>query len=147
MPGAAAAEAGQDRAHDVVERHAAGQVELGGEADLRVHDAVLGEVLGALGGDPLEGLRRLHDTHGVCEPVEVQLQALAIGPAPEPRGELTGVGRRQADVAAVPGQLDHRLRAQPAVEVVVEEHLRRGADGRQVQVAAPVRLVHLATLR
>ena len=52
------AEAGEDRLDDLVEGEAALEVQLGGEADLGVDDAVVGQVGGALGGDPFEGVAR-----------------------------------------------------------------------------------------
>ena len=53
-PGAAEPEPLEHRLDDLVEGQAAVDVQLGGEADLGVDDAVVREVLGALGGDPHE---------------------------------------------------------------------------------------------
>ena len=54
-------------------------------ADLRVGDAVGGEVLGALGGDPDDRVALLQDADGVRERLEVELERLAVGAAPDTR--------------------------------------------------------------
>ena len=59
-------EAGDHGVDHLVERQAAGQVQLGREADLGVDDAVGGEVLGALGGHPGRWPRRVCITPTVC---------------------------------------------------------------------------------
>ena len=46
----------------------------------------------------------------------------------EPRGEFVGVGGRQVLVADLRRDLGDRARADPAVEVIVQEHLGGGAD-------------------
>ena len=66
----------------------------GAIADLGVDDAVGGEVLGALGRDPLDRVAVLHDADRVGEGLEVEHEALAVGAAAEPRREL--VGRRSS---------------------------------------------------
>ena len=62
--------------------------ELGRVAHLGVDDAVVGQVLGALGGHPRDGLGRLHDRHRVAEAFEVELQGLAVGARAEPAPQL-----------------------------------------------------------
>ena len=99
--------------------------QLGGHPDLGVHDAVGGEVLGAFGRDPGDRVGPLHDPEGVGEGLEVELEALAVGAAPEPGAQVVDVGRRQAGVAVLGGEVDDRRRAQAAVEVVVEQRLGR----------------------
>ncbi len=47
-----------DGGDDLVEGQPVADVLLGGVADLGVHDAVVGEVLDALAGDPAEPVRR-----------------------------------------------------------------------------------------
>ena len=60
-PSRATTEPGQGGLHDLVQGHARLEVQLGGEPDLGVHDAIGGEVLDALGRHPLERLGGLHD--------------------------------------------------------------------------------------
>ena len=108
-----------------------------GEADLGVHAAVVGQVAGALGGHPVAGLRGLHDADRVFEGLEVETEVEAIGAPVEPVGQRgLVVGRK--NVAGSVGQIQHRGRAEAAVEVVVEEHLGGSADrlqpGRLVEV-------------
>ena len=88
-------EALEVRLDDLVEGQPALGRELGGVADLGVRDAVGGEVLGALGGDADDRVAFLEDADGVGERLEVELERLAVGAAPEPRRELVDVGRRQ----------------------------------------------------
>ncbi len=107
--------------------------QLRGHPDLGVHDAVRGQVLGALGRDPGDRVGPLHDPERVGEGLEVELEALAIGAAAEPRRQLGHVGRRQRVVAILRGQVDDRRRAQAAVEMVVEERLWRAHDGGEIR--------------
>ena len=123
----AALEAGQDRLDDLVELEPGPDVQLGGEADLGVDDPVVGEVLGALGGHPLQRLARLHDRHRVGERLQVEDEVVPVGAVRDHLAQLLGVARGQAAVARLAGQLDNRPRAQAAVEVVVQQDLG-GAD-------------------
>ena len=84
------------RLDDLVEGQPALDGQLGGVADLGVDDAVGREVLGAFGGDPDDRVALLHDAEGVRERLEVELERLAVGAAPEPRREIVDVGGRQA---------------------------------------------------
>ena len=129
-------EPGGDRLDDLVEGQAAFEVLLGGVADLGVDDAVGGQVLGALGRHPLDGVLGLHDPDGVLEGLEVLLQGVAARPPGEPAGQLVDVGRRQGAVALLGRQLDDRGGAQPAVEVVVEQGLGRLPNGLEVEVGS-----------
>ena len=121
------------RPHDLVQRQALLDRQLGRVPHLRVHDAVRGEVLGALGGDPHDGVVVLHDAERVLERLEIQLEALAVRTPPEPGGQLVHVLGRQVGVAVLAREVDDGRRAQAAVEVVVEQRLGRLADrvGRQ----------------
>lgn len=101
---------------------------LGGQANLCVDDVVGGQVLRAFGGHPHQGLLGLHDRQGVLEALEVELQALAVGTPLKPLGQPLGVGSRKAPIPGLRGQVDDRGRPHAAVQVVVEEHLRRLAD-------------------
>ena len=117
-----------DRGDDLVEVEPAGDVLLGGVADLGVHDAVGGQVLDALAGDPRQRLGRLHHRDRVVEGLEVPLQRAGVGRLGEPATERR---RRRARAAAWPisrGQLEDRRRPQPSVEVVVQQDLGRAVD-------------------
>ena len=135
----------EDRLLDLVERQAALGAQLRGHADLGVDDAVGGEVLGALGRDPGDRVALLHDAGRVVERLEVELERLAVGAAAEPRRQLVDVGGRQAVVAELGGEVDHRRGAQAAVEVVVEERLRGARDGVGCQHpwSSPARLARM----
>ncbi len=117
-----------DGLDDLFEGEPALQVLLGGVAHLGVDDAVLGEVLGALGGDPDQGVAGLHDADGVGEGLEVPLQRTGVGCLAEPGAEPVRVGLRELRVARGSGEFDDRAGAQPAVEVIVQQNLRRPAD-------------------
>ena len=79
------------RVHDLVEREAAGEVLLGGVAHLGVDDAVGGQVLDALAGDPGELLGGLHHRDGVVEGLQVALQRAGVRGLGEPLPERLGV--------------------------------------------------------
>ena len=103
---------------------------LGGVADLGVDDAVGGQVLDALAGDPGDGRAGLHHGDGVVEGLEVAHQRAGVGRLDEPAAQRLRVGGREL-VADLGGELDDRLRPQPTVEVVVQQDLgRRGAPAR-----------------
>ena len=102
---------------------------LGGVADLGVHHSVGSEVLDALAGDPGERRLGLHHADRVVERLEVAHQGAGVGGLGEPPAERLGVvGAVREHVSARVGQLKDGLRAEPAVEVVVQQHLRRGSD-------------------
>ena len=128
--GRAAGEAVEHRLDHLVERQPGLGAQLGRHAHLGVDDAVGGQVLGALVGDPLDRVAVLHHADGVGERLEVQHEVVALGAAVEPLGELVDVGGRQAVVAVLAGQLDDRGRPQATVEVVVQQHL--GRPGQQL---------------
>ena len=127
--GGADAEPLQVGLNNLVERQPALRRELGRVAHLGVDDAVGGEVLGALGRDADDRVALLHDPDRVGEGLEVELEGLPVGAAPEPGRQLDRIGRRQAPVAVLGRQVDDRRGPEPAVEVVVEEGLRCLADG------------------
>ncbi len=115
------------RRDDLVERQPARDVLLGGVAHLGVDDAVRGEVLDALAGDPGDRRTVLHDGDGVVEGLEVADERPGVGRLGEPAPQRRRVGGREL-VADLGGQLDDRLRSQAAVEVVVQQHLRGAVD-------------------
>ena len=127
-------EALEGRLDHLVERQAALGRELRCIADLGIGDAIRGQVLGALGGHADDGVALLHHRHGVREGLEVQLERLAVGARVGSRPpSSSGSVRRQTSVAMLRREVDHGLRSQAAVEVVVEQDLGRATDrlGRQ----------------
>ncbi len=100
---AAAPEALQHGLDDLVQAEPAGQVQLRGEPDLGVRHAVVGQVLGALGGHPDQRLAGLHDPDGVLERLQVQLQRAAVGDLAHPRGQA-----RRGRPRAAPGSRSRR---------------------------------------
>ena len=115
----------------------AGRRQLRREAHLGVHDAVGGEVQRALARHPVDRVGGLHHADGVRERLEVAHQRAGVGRLPEPRAELGRIGGGQVAVPVRVGQLDHRLRPQPAVEVVVQQDLRCAPDGSASSGVAP----------
>ena len=124
----ALAEPVEDRRHHLVEREAALGGELGRVPHFGVDHTVGREVLGALGRNTLDRIACLEKGDGVAESLEVELEALTVGAAEEPARELGRVARRQLALADVGSELQHGFRAQAAVEVVVQQRLRRPAD-------------------
>ena len=122
-------EAVDHRADDIVEPELSLGVQLGGEPDLGVHDAVGRQVLGALSRDPHQRLARLHHRKRVVETLEVQHQVLLVRTRHEPLRELADILRRQTGVAARIRELDHGRGAHPAVEVIVQQRLGRPHEG------------------
>ena len=108
-------------------------VQFGGEPDLGVDDVVAGQVLDALDGHPVQRVGGLHDPDGVGERLEVPDQRAAVRGGAEERRQRVDVGGRQLVVAVLLGQLEHRLRTQTPVEVVVQQRLGRLPDGLQRQ--------------
>ncbi len=102
-------------------------VQLGCEPDLRVHDAVGSEVDHCFGGDALDRFGGLHHRQRVLERGEVLEDVARVGAAREPLLERRRIRRRQRPADLV-GQLEHGRRAQPAVEVVVQQDLGRGPN-------------------
>ena len=129
-------EPGRDRLDHLVEGQPAFEVLFGGVPDLGVDDPVGGQVLGALGRHPLDGVLGLHDPDGVLEGLEVLLQGVAARAPGEPAGQVVHVGRRQGAIAVLGRQLDDRCGSQPAVEVVVEQGLGRLPNGLEVEVGS-----------
>ena len=80
----------------VVEGEAPLEAQLGGHAHLGVDDAVVGQVLGALGRDPDDGVALLHHPDGVLEGLQVEHQVAAVRALGEPAGQLVDVGGGQA---------------------------------------------------
>ena len=125
-------------------RHADRGLEI---AELAVDDAVDGEVEHELARDPLEARAGLHDGRGEVERLQVLDERTGVGLLGEPRGEALGVGGRHLDPDLV-GELDERLRAEAAVEMIVQRDLRQRLDARAVALEAVLRRnrVHVTTI-
>ena len=121
-------ETGQHGVDHRVQRQATVDVQFGREPHLRVDDVVGGQVLDALVCHPVQRLRRLHHPDRVRERFQVALERSAVGGGTEERGELVDIGRGQVVVAVRLGELKHRGRTQPAVQMVVQQGLRRLTD-------------------
>ena len=102
-------------------------MQLGRKTHLGVDHAVGRQVLGALGRDPDQRLPGLHHRHGVAEGLEVQLEPAALrgGRSHSARPAASSAGSRRYPPG---GQLDDGLRAQPTVEVIVQQHFGSAAD-------------------
>ena len=64
----------------------------------------------------------------VVERFEVEDEVLVVRARHEPLRELVDIGRRQPGVAARFGELDHRRGPHTAIEVIVQQGLRRSAE-------------------
>ena len=127
------AEALQHGLDDVLQREALLDVQLGCEAHLGVDDPVGGEVLRALGRHADQRVGGLEHGDGVAERLQVAHQRPGVRRAEEPRSQLHGVIGRQRCVTDLVGQLDDGPGPQPAVEVIMKEDLRGGADALDTQ--------------
>ena len=125
---AAVAEACQGGLDDLVEGQPTFDVQLGCEPHLGVDDAVIGEILGAFGRNPVQGISGLHDAHGVGERLEVEDQIEAAGASDHPGGEFVRVMGGQFAVPVLLRQLDHGGWSDATVEVVVQQDLGRLAE-------------------
>ena len=126
--GRTALEPVDDGLHHLVQRQPLLRAQLRGHPHLGVDHAIGGEVHGALVRHPLDGIAVLHDADGVGERLQVEDEVVALGAAVEPGGQFVHVVGREVAVAVLVGQFDDGPRAQPAVEVVVQQHLRQGGD-------------------
>ena len=108
-------------------------MQLRGEPDLGVDDAVIRQVGRAFGGDPDQRLAGLHDRDRVREPLQVQLQVPAGGVRGEPPGELPGIGAGQPPIPGLAGQFHDGSRPQAAIEVIVQHDLGHLAQLLQVR--------------
>jgi len=127
--------------HDLVQGEAALSVQFRGEADLGIHDPVGREVLGALLGDPGERLPGLHHADRVPERVQVDLQVAAAGAFGQLLGQFRRVTGGQIGVTGFLCQFQHRLRAQAAVQMVVQQDFRNILDLRERQHPISLRCV------
>ena len=125
---AAGPEALEHRLDHLVEAQPARHVQFRGEPDLCVDHTVGGEVLRALGRHPDQGVAGLHDRHRVLEGVQVEVEVTPVGAALEPLLDLGHVVRGQLVVADLLGQVHDRGRPQPAIEMIMKQHLGSGAD-------------------
>src|SRR2546426_6446085 len=114
--------------NDLLEVEAARRVEHRRVADLRVHDPVAREIIAALVRDALERFLSLHDRDRVVEATQIERERPGRSARMEPTTELVRVRGRKARVADIPGELDDRRGTQAAIEMVVQQDLRRGSQ-------------------
>ena len=109
---------------------------LGGVADLGVDHAVRGQVLARTRGRPGAARRRSASPRRCGRTSPGSAPASRSRPPRRTSGPASPASSAGQLVADLGGEVDDRLRAQPAVEVVVEQHLGgaartcRGSDGR-----------------
>ena len=128
----AAVQAGQQRFHGRLARHAVGLEEQRRDAELGQQRPVGVRVLGGLEGHAFHGRHAGHGGHRQREAFQVPFQAAGVGIRVEPgrqRGHVV-LGRLQPALAQ---QRQQRGHAQAAVQVFVQQHLGQGAGtGEQV---------------
>lgn len=122
--GAALGEAGGDGAHGVVGGHAVAGVQLRGEADLAVDDAVAVPVLDEFAGGAGEGVGVLEHLEGQVDVGEVAGEAAAVGGCD---GQV--FDRSGEDESLSAGEVGDGGRADGAVEVAVEFVAGRAGGG------------------
>jgi len=108
-------------------------------AHFAVDDAVLREVLHEFPGDAGEPLFRLHHGDREVEGLEVLDERAGVALRREPLPESARVGLGNVDADGI-GELDDRRRAQRTVEMVVQRHLRQGAQRRSLDGDVAVRV-------
>ena len=142
-----ALEAARHALHDLLEVEPALSMEYRRVADLRVHDPVAREILAAFVRDALERLLCLHDRDRVRESAKIERERTRRGARVEPPAQLLRVRRRQPFVPLIASELDDRHGPQPAVEMVVQEHFRRGAERLEGNHGRPERYASLCVRR
>ena len=123
-------EPGEHRADHLVEGQPLFEVKFGGEAHLGVDDAVGGEVFHAFSGDPAQRAQGLHHRDRVPEGPQVLDEGSGVGAVDEPPPQLLGILGGQLGIPRLACQVDDGGRAQPTIEVVVQDHLGRQSQGR-----------------
>ena len=68
----------------------------------------------------------MHDGDGVGEAFEIFGEAALVGALVEPLPERLGISGGEFGVACVLGQFDHRLRAEHAIEMFVQQDFGEG---------------------
>ena len=121
----AVAKAGIDGLNHLLQRQPVDQMLFGGITHLGIDHSVCGKILHALAGNPVQGIRGLHDRQRLLERLQVTHQRTRAGAVREPGPERVCILCRKSLVANGLGELDDRLRAQSAVEVIVQQRLRR----------------------
>ena len=125
---AALAEAVEHRLDHLIQAQPALGVQLGREPHLGVHHPVGGQVLGAFGGHPAQRVGSLHDRDRMPERIQVDLEVTAVRALGQLLRQLFRVVAGQVVVAGLAGQLEDGLRAQAAVQVIVQQDLRDRPD-------------------
>jgi len=121
-------EAGVHRFNHVFQGQPVDQVELRGITHLGIDDPVRSEIHHAFTGDPVQSVDRLHDGQCLAERLEIALERPRVGAVPEPGAERIGFLSRKTLVANGLGELNDRLGAQSAVEVIMQQRLRGAAQ-------------------
>ena len=103
-------------------------MQLGRVADLGIDNAIGGEVDRALARNAAQRLLGLGHPDRVLEGLEVALERAGVRRIGKPLREGVGILRREAGVAELIREVEHRLGSQAAVEVVVQQHLGRAHD-------------------
>ena len=100
-------------------------------ASLPIDDAIGGQVLHELGGDPAQIRRCLHDRDGLIEGFQIAHQGSRVGRLGKPPTKIISIVRRQPE-AALGGQFDDRLRPQRSIKMIMKRYLRKGLQRFQV---------------
>lgn len=115
------AQASEDGLDGVVHRHSLRSVGFWCKANLGVDDPIVGEVLDAVSGHPLEGMGGLHHRQRVPEHFQVANQARYLRLSLQGSGQLARIGGGQTSIAGEVGEVDQGLGTQATIEVVMEE--------------------------
>src|SRR6266849_3106655 len=91
------------------------------KASLKVNHSIFAEILGLFIGDALQSLLGLHDRDGVAETLEVFGETSLVRALMKPFRQRPGIGCRPVPVSPVFGQLNHGLRLQHAIQVLVQK--------------------------
>ncbi len=105
---------------------------LGGPARLRIDDAVERLVNDELPGDSAQRLGGLHHSNRLGEGQQILGQGARVGLGDKPVRHVGGVADRQR-MPDIGGQLGDGVVPQPAVQVVVQRHLRHPPDAFEVR--------------
>src|ERR1035441_5074084 len=97
------------------------RVKDGRKASFKVDHAILAQVLSLFVGDAFEGFLRLHHGDSVAEALKIFGETSLIRAAMKPLRQCMGIGSRKFRIAHIFGQINHSLRAQHTIQVLVQE--------------------------